>query len=444
MDTDIVAVTAPRSAALPRSLQGNLRVPSQWHITPLKAFLRVRSERQRPDLPLLSVYRDHGVVPFGSVEGNYNKPSLDLDDYKVVRIGDLVLNKMKTWQGSLAVSGLEGLVSPAYIVCRVGETWHGRFLHYLLRSHPYIAEYAALSYGVRPAQWDMRFEDFRLISALEPPLEQQRAIADFLDRETEKIDALVAKKRRLIELLQEKRTALISHAVTMGLDPNAPMKDSGDKRLGQIPHRWCAERLAMLTDKITNGFVGPTRDILLDEGVPYLQSLHIKSNRIVFGNDYFVAPAWSRKHAKSVLRTGDVLVVQTGDIGQVAVVPPEFEGANCHALIVVSCITSLARGEYLSWVLNSHYGYHALKRIQTGALHPHLNCTFVREIICPLPPLDEQAAIVTWIRQENGKCDRLCATLEQAVARLREYRSALITAAVTGQIDVREYAKVAS
>ena len=151
----------------------------------------------------------------------------------------------------------------------------------------------------------------------------------------------------------------------------------------------------MFTDKITNGFVGPTRDILLDEGVPYLQSLHIKNNRIVFGNDYFVAPEWSRQHAKSVLRAGDVLVVQTGDIGQVAVVSLELEGANCHALIVVSCISSLARGEYLSWVLNSHYGYHALKRIQTGALHPHLNCTFVREIVCPLPPLDEQAAIVT-------------------------------------------------
>jgi type I restriction enzyme, S subunit len=269
-----------------------------------------------------------------------------------------------------------------------------------------------------------------------PPLDEQHALADFLDRETEKIDTLVAKKQRLIELLQEKRTALISHAVTKGLDPDVPMKDSGIDQLGQIPSHWMAERLAMLTDKITNGFVGPTRDILLDQGVTYLQSLHIKENRITFGDDYFVSPEWSRQHAKSVLKTGDVLVVQTGDIGQVAVVPPKFEGANCHALIIMSPVRSLASGEYLSWALNSHYGYHALKRIQTGALHPHLNCTFVREIVCPLPPLGEQAHVVQWVRDQNDRHDRLLAALEQAIRRLEEYRSALITATVTGQIDV--------
>jgi type I restriction enzyme, S subunit len=325
----------------------------------------------------------------------------------------------------------------------VGRQYSSRFLTYV-HAHLYSAgvntKAIKQSTGIQNLDADAYFDEKVPV----PPIDEQRAIADFLDRETNRIDDLVAKKHRLIELLQEKRTALISHAVIKGLDPDVPMRDSGVDWLGRIPRYWKAERLAMFTDKITNGFVGPTRDILLDEGVPYLQSLHIKANRVVFGNDYFVSPEWSRRHGKSVLRPGDVLVVQTGDIGQVAVVPPELEGANCHALIIASCVHSLACGEYLSWVLNSHYGYHALKRIQTGALHPHLNCTFVREIICPLPPLDEQASIVSWIKRKNRMHDRLSAALRQAVRYLEEYRAALITAAVTGQIKVSTYRGEAS
>src|SRR5205085_11742597 len=123
-------------------------------------------------------------------------------------------------------------------------------------------------------------------------------------------------------------------------------KDSGVDWLGEVPEHWEVRRLGSLSNKITNGYVGPTRDILVNSGVVYLQSLHIKNNRIVFDNKYFVTDEWSKQHQKSILKTGDVLIVQTGDIGQVAVVTQEFEGVNCHALIIISPEKEKITGQY--------------------------------------------------------------------------------------------------
>jgi type I restriction enzyme S subunit len=291
------------------------------------------------------------------------------------------------------------------------------------------------------------FESVKTTNIPLPPLCEQRYIAAFLDRETGRIDRLVAKKRELIERLKEKRTALISRTVTCGLPPaaaraaslpeNPPLKASGLNWLGDIPVHWDVRRIATVADKITNGFVGPTRDILVDEGVRYLQSLHIKENKILFHREYYIEPAWSAAHQKSVLREGDVLIVQTGDVGQVAVVTKEFEGCNCHALIIVGPKPGKLHGPFLSWFLNSSLGFDELKRIQTGALHPHLNCGLVRDVRFACPPLAEQSAIASYLDAETAKLDALVGKVEQAVERLEEYRTALITAAVTGKIDVR-------
>ena len=189
-------------------------IPSHWDLLPIKAFTRRKRAKNRPDLQLLSVYRDFGVIPKDSRDDNHNRASLDLSAYQVVDVGDLAINKMKTWQGSLAVSRFHGIVSPAYIICELYGNVHPRFVHHLLRSSKYITQYASRSYGVRPAQWDMRYHDFREIVALIPPLHEQRAIASYLDRETARIDALINKNDELIALLREKRSALISAAVT--------------------------------------------------------------------------------------------------------------------------------------------------------------------------------------------------------------------------------------
>jgi type I restriction enzyme S subunit len=270
-----------------------------------------------------------------------------------------------------------------------------------------------------------------------PDVAEQTRIAEFLDRETAKIDGLVAEQRRLMELLKEKRQAVISHAVTRGLNPKAPLKPSGIEWLGDVPAHWDVRRVSSVSTKITNGYVGPTRDILTDNGIRYLQSLHIKNNQIRFDEPYFVSEEWSNRHSKSILEAGDVLVVQTGDIGQVTVVTEEFAGCNCHALIIVAPVRSIIDGSWISWVLNSDYGLHSLLSIQTGALHPHLNCGEVKDVAIPLPSLPEQRKIVSHILEEVHAFDTLTAEAQRAIDLLQERRTALISAAVTGQIDVR-------
>ena len=284
-------------------------------------------------------------------------------------------------------------------------------------------------------------EDISKLPVYWPSISEQTAIAAFLDRETVKIDRLVERKERLIELLQEKRAALITRAVTRGLDPNAPMKDSSVEWLGEIPAHWEVRRIAMAVNKITNGYVGPTRDILVDDGVPYLQSLHIKNGQIKFDRKhYFVTKYWSKQHRKSILREGDVLVVQTGDIGQNCVVSGAFEGANCHALIILRLKPHLGEGAFLSLLLQSTCGQNALKWSQTGALHPHLECGHVREIRLVLPPPHEQRLIMRAVEEQLEALDSLQAKVRQAINHLKEFRTALISAAVTGKIDVREEA----
>ncbi|MFB0725092.1 restriction endonuclease subunit S [Aeromonas salmonicida] len=217
-------------------------IPNEWLTIPVgRLFSRIK-RTGHSEKELLSVYRDYGVIPKSSRDDNNNKESDDLAPYQLVRPNDLVMNKMKAWQGSIAVSEYEGIVSPAYFVYepsnKLFELAHPRYVHYLLRNPIYITQYMSRSKGIRVNQWDLDPDEFKLIELLLPSKQEQSKIFEFLDYETARIDRLIAQQQRLIELLKEKRQAVISHAVTKGLNPNAPMKDSGVEWLGQVPEHW--------------------------------------------------------------------------------------------------------------------------------------------------------------------------------------------------------------
>lgn len=273
-----------------------------------------------------------------------------------------------------------------------------------------------------------------------PPDNEAETIAAFLDHETAKIDALIEKQQRLIDLLKEKRQAVISHAVTKGLNPNAPMKDSGVEWLGEVPAHWEIRAVSKLSEKITNGYVGPTRDILVDEGVPYIQATHIKKGKVNFDGAYFVRAAWSNQHSKSILQNGDVLIVQTGaGTGDIGLVTDAEAGFNCHALIIVQPNQNVVAGEFLSMLFQSQYGYSVLYSIRTGGMHPHLNCGEVQYVRLPVPPRVEQAEILAFISSKTKTFDALIHSQNTAIELMQERRTALISAAVTGKIDVRDW-----
>lgn len=398
-------------------------VPSHWLVSPLKRIAELKSgngitSEEIEDDGDFAVYGGNGVR--GYTDRFTHDGEFALIGRQGALCGNINYAKGRFWASEHAV-----VVTP---VERIETRWLGELLRSMNLNQ----------YSVSAAQPGLSVETISNHRIPVPPLDEQRAIATFLGRETAKIDALIAEQEKLLALLAEKRQATISHAVTSGLNPNAPMKDSGIPWLGKVPAHWEVRSISSVSTKITNGYVGPTRDLFVDEGIRYLQSLHIKGNHIQFDPPYFVRQEWSEQHGKSMLEVGDVLIVQTGDIGQSAVVTEEFAGCNCHALIIVAPLREQLDGRWLSWVLNSDYGIHSLLSIQTGALHPHLNCGNVKGLYVPLPPLEEQARIVEYIDDVGGRYKAMSDDVAMGIDLLGERRSALISAAVTGKVDVRQ------
>ena len=193
-------------------------IPKHWDRLRCANLFEVKHIKKTSGEINLSVYRDYGVIKRDSRNDNYNRVSEDTSNYKLVEPGDFVFNKMKCWQGSLGISEYRGIVSPAYTVCKPKRPFHGKYLHYLLRSRSYIQEFNRLSYGVRSGQWELRFEDFKEIVVPYPPDREQTQIVNFLDRKTAHIDELIFEEQRSIELLKEYRQSLISEAVTGKID----------------------------------------------------------------------------------------------------------------------------------------------------------------------------------------------------------------------------------
>ena len=260
----------------------------------------------RPDLPMLSVYRDYGVVLRDGRDDNYNKPGENLSAYRVVRRGDLILNKMKTWQGSLGISRYDGIVSPAYFVARPLTGDYSEFLHHLLRSSPLIAEYAARSKGIRPSQWDLPWEEFRNIYVDLPPVMTQRCIADYLHSETARIDALIAAKQRMVALLEERSLAVINK-VCPGQIIHGP-----DGRPIGVKGAQCVRLGAVAA--IQNGFTMDSGRNTGDDPItlPYLRVANVQDGSLSL-DDVKEVTLPRAIAQRCTLRLGDVLMTEGGD-----------------------------------------------------------------------------------------------------------------------------------
>lgn len=280
-----------------------------------------------------------------------------------------------------------------------------------------------------------------------PPEPEQCAIAAYLDAEIAKIDALLAKKRSLIETLQEKRAALISRTVTRGLPPGAARaaglapqprtKDSGIEWIGEVPEHWGTRRLRHISDCITVGVVVNPSSYVSEEGVPFLLGGDVREFGIDAVNcnrcppEVSDGPLW-----KSRLTPGDLVVVRVGYPGVAAVVPPDLDGANCASMAIVRKHLRFY-SQWLAYAFNSQVGRDQIDVVQYGAAQKQFNIGHAVDFAFPFPPLPEQRAIADYLDRETARIDALVAKVEEAIERLQEYRTALITAAVTGQIDVR-------
>lgn len=213
-------------------------IPNDWKVNKFKYYLLRRDVKNRSDCEVLSLYREHGIVIKNSRDDNHNVTSEDTSKYRYVRINDFVVNKMKAWQGSVAISEYEGIVSPAYYVYEFSDdSYCPKYFHYLLRS-AYKNEFRRLSGGIREGQWDLSTNALENILVILPPLPEQQKIAAFLDDKCAEIDSLIADIQREIDKLERLKRSVIAEAVTKGLNKNAEMKDSGVKWIGEMPKDW--------------------------------------------------------------------------------------------------------------------------------------------------------------------------------------------------------------
>ncbi len=282
-----------------------------------------------------------------------------------------------------------------------------------------------------------------------PPPAEQTAIAAYLDRKTAQIDTLIERKRRLIQLLQEERTALISQAVTKGLAglkidwrslqdcANLPpdYKDSGVEWIGEVPEGWEVVKLKYLAH-IKYGLGQPPRQ--LDGGLPLIRATNVSRGKITETDLVFVDPADVPYARDPLLKTDDIIVVRSGAYtGDSAIIPSKFNGAVTGYDMVVRMVDVLPK--LIAYVLLSNYVLQNqifLHRLR--AAQPHLNAEELGETLILVPPAKEQTAIVAYLDEKTAQIDQTIARAERQIELLQEYRTALISAAVTGKIDVRE------
>ncbi|MDO9519339.1 MAG: restriction endonuclease subunit S [Pseudohongiella sp.] len=273
-----------------------------------------------------------------------------------------------------------------------------------------------------------------------PPKEEQRAIASYLDRETARIDSLIAAKEHMLTLLEEKRSTLISRVVTHGLTPNAPCRPSGQEWMVEIPAHWEVKRLKYVVDKIGSG-VTPRggAESYQSEGIPLLRSQNIHFDGLRMDDVVFVDSETHVSMNNSRVQDGDVLLNITGaSIGRCFYVEDLNGEANVNQHVCIIRPSSLIQTKFLFFALRSSIGQTQIDRSQTGSGREGLNFELLGNFYLPIPPLDEQLAITKYLENLGQKSHHLTSEVRNSVELLKERRNALITAAVTGQIHFEE------
>ena len=410
-------------------------VPEHWQQKPIWSLFKRIKRTNFPTERLLSVYRDYGVIPKDSRDDNHNRASEDLTPYQLVCANDLVINKMKAWQGSIAISELRGIVSPAYYIYQPKAEYHSKYIHFLIRSAYYIQSYKNYSKGIRVNQWDLESEAFTHIDLLLPSLDEQQKIVAFLDTETTRIDNLIAKQEKLIELLEEQRKSIISHAVTKGLNPNAPMKDSGVEWLGEVPEHWDVKSYRFVS-KIYRGKFGhrPRNDPSLYDGeYPFIQTGDVaRAGKYI--QTYSQTLNEKGKAVSQVFTSGTLVMAIAANIGDTAILnfeayaPDSVVGFKPHKNIDL---------EFLRFSFIA--SLQALEQTAVQSTQANLNVERIGALKTTFPPLSEQIEISNYLNAENEKNNHLISKQNQLIEKLKEYRASIISHAVTGKIDVREF-----
>jgi type I restriction enzyme S subunit len=364
---------------------------------------------------------------------------------RVIRSGDVLISTVRTYLRAIAhVPIADGnlICSTGFAVLTASPRAVPRFLFHWISSDTFVGEVVARSVGVSyPA-----INPGELMSLPFPlwPTSKQAAIATLLDRELSGIDALIAKKQRLIELLDEKRAILNGEAVVKGLDRAAPLKDSGVDWLGKVPVTWELKRLVQVAESIQTGPFGSQlhAEDYVDGGVPVINPSDLMDGAILGTEAATVSTGTAQRLARHRLREGDLVLARRGEIGRCGITTAIERNWLCGTGSArVRPAPGQILGEFLKMVFSLRGCKEQLKLASVGATMDNLNSRSIGRLIIPVPPLPDQQTIVDKCAQTDSYVGKLSGSIGAAIDLLREYRSALITAAVTGQLDIYEHEK---
>ena len=413
-------------------------IPDSWEVKPVFALFTPEMIKNVDGNETNVLSLSYGRIIQRDVENNHGLLPESFNTYQIVNDGDIILrltdlqNDKRSLRVGLATQ--KGIITSAYLKLSALKEIDPKFAYRLLHSYDTTKVFYGMGGGLRQS---MKFEDFRRLPILLPPKNDQVLIANFLDHETAQIDTLIAKQEKLIELLKEKRQAVISHAVTKGLNPDVAMKDSGVEWLGQVPEHWTVSKFGYLSQVVRGGSPRPAGDPTLFNGdySPWVTVAEITKDNELYLTETETFLTKKGSEQCRVFKTGTLLLSNSGATLGV----PKILSIDANANDGVVGFEELS--------LNTEYAYFYLstltndlrERVKQGSGQPNLNTDIVKAIAVTVPPIEEVTEIVSYIKKLIKQFSNLENTAQSAIQLMQERRTALISSAVTGKIDVRNW-----
>lgn len=418
--------------------------PIHWHVKPLFSVAATESVKNTAGQETNVLSLSYGNIIPRDVETNFGLLPASFNTYQFVNPGDLVLRltDLQNDKRSLRVGHAKqsGIITSAYLkLIAKSHELNDRYLYRLLHSYDTTKVFYGMGGGLRQS---MTFEEMRRLAVLVPTLQEQKIIANFLDHETAKIDTLIDKQQQLIQLLKEKRQAVISHAVTKGLNPNAPMRDSGVEWLGEVPEHWQVRRLKH-TSKLQSG-IPKGKDLTgkLSISVPMLRVANVQDGFLDL-EDVHMMKIEPEQLTRFSLQKGDVLMNEGGDndkLGRGAVWQGEIEPC-IHQNHVFAIRPYSIEPEWLDLITRASYAkFHFYRVAKQSTNLASISSTNIKETPLTVPPELERKEILTYVQGKLNSFESIEKKCVTQIKLLQERRTALISAAVTGKIDVRHHA----
>lgn len=415
-------------------------VPEHWN---LKRFGYLFDENKKKNIGLKEtnvLSLSYGNIKEKNIDDNKGLLPESFETYQIIEPNNIVFRftDLQNDKRSLrsAISKYHGIITSAYIAVKTKQ--NADFYNYLFRAYDLQKVFYSMGEGMRQS---LKMDELNKMPVVLPNKDEQKRIVSFLDTETARIDTLIAKQEKLIELLEEQRKSIISHAVTKGLNPNTPMKDSGVEWLGEVPNHWMTPSSKHLLEiPITDG--PHETPNFVDDGVPFISAEAISKGKIDFDKKRgYITPElnaiYSKKYSPKI---EDIYMVKSGaTTGKVAMVETTETFNIWSPLAVFRCNKNKVLPKFLLAVFNSSHFYDALVLNWSYGTQQNIGMGVLSNIEIPCPPLKEQAEIIQHLDVQNTKFDKLIDTQSQLIEKLKEYRSSIISHAVTGKIDIREF-----